>query len=183
MEDIIFLLFFCIMTSVFLVLVAIVIYLIWYKQPVKIRFILTTDKASSPTKGTTWSAGYDLTSSEECVILPRSRKTIKTGIKVILPYSTYGRIASRSGLSFTYGIEVGAGVIDEDYRNELRVILHNHSDEEFKVCEGDRIAQLIVEKIVYPIAIVEDVNGLVKVNNSCIRTVRGIGDFGSTGIN
>ena len=153
------------------------------EQPDKIKFILTHDKATAPERGTKKSAGYDLKSCEDCVVPARSHKAIKTGIKVSLPVNTYGRIASRSGLSFKYGIEVGAGVIDEDYQNELMVILHNHSDIDFVVTEKDRIAQLIVEKIVYPITMIEDVNGVEQTTNTCIRSVRGLGGFGSTGTN
>jgi dUTP pyrophosphatase len=149
----------------------------------KIKFILTSENASIPEKGTQFSAGFDLSSSEECVIPARSRKAVKTNVKVELPENTYGRIASRSGLSFRCGIEVGAGVIDEDYRNELMVILHNHSDEEFMVKKNDRIAQLIVESIVHPITYVQDLTGETQIYNKCIRQLRGLGGFGSTGIN
>jgi len=150
-------------------------------QPPKIRFILVNDKATAPERGTERSAGYDLKASENCVIPARSRKAVKTGVKVVLPFNTYGRIASRSGLSFKFGIEAGAGVIDEDYQNELMVILHNHSDVDFVVEEKDRIAQLIVESIIYPTTVIEDVNGVERTTNTCIRSVRGLGGFGSTG--
>lgn len=171
------------MIFITLLMVICLIYLLWLSRPKIIKFILTSDKAHVPEKGTRCSAGYDLKASEEIIIFPRSRGVIKTGIKVILPRNTYGRIASRSGLSFKHGIEVGAGVIDEDYRNELMVILHNHSDKEFKVEKGHRIAQLIVEHVVYPTALIENVNGSMKVQKGCIRNIRGLGGFGSTGTN
>jgi len=158
-------------------------FLAWLNRLDKIKFILTSDKACAPERGTVRSAGYDLKSSEKTIIPPRSHKAIKTGVKVILPRDTYGRVASRSGLSFKHGIEVGAGVIDEDYRNELMVILHNHSNKEFKVEEGHRIAQLIVERVYYPTTMIEDINGEIKVKKECIRTIRGLGGFGSTGTN
>ena len=171
----------CITTMTFFGLIATMNHLGWPKRPDKIRFILTSNKAHAPQRGTSRSAGYDLKSSEETIIAPRSYKAIKTGLKVILPNNTYGRIASRSGLSFKHGIEVGAGVIDEDYRNEVMVILHNHSNEEFKVEEGHRIAQLIVERVIYPTTIVEDINGTIEVKDKYIRPIRGLGGFGSTG--
>lgn len=166
-------------------LVAILGYL-WYFGPhkiEKIKFILINDNATSPERGTLKSAGYDLKSSENTIVQARSHKAIKTGVKVILPPNTYGRIASRSGLSFKNGIEVGAGVIDEDYRNELMVILHNHSDKDFVIESKDRIAQLIVERVVYPTTLIEDVNGGIQTIKSCIRSIRGLGGFGSTGTN
>ncbi len=163
-----------------------IIYLIWIKsnQPEtseQIKFILN-HKASTPERGTRLSAGYDLKASEECVVPARSHRAVKTGIRVVLPSNTYGRIASRSGLSFKKGIEVGAGVIDEDYQNEILVILYNHSDIDFMVYEEDRIAQFIVERVVYPETLIEDIDGNVNVTDSCIRSIRGLGGFGSTGL-
>lgn len=155
---------------------------LWSRKP-QIKFILTSDKATPPERGTLKSAGFDLKSSEDSIVPPRSRKAIKINVKVTLPPNTYGRIASRSGLSFKHGIEVGAGVVDEDYQNDLMVILHNHSDDEFVVKEKDRIAQFIVEPVVYPTTLIEDIDGSIQTINGCIRTIRGLGGFGSTGTN
>ena len=82
-------------------------------------------------------------------------------------------VAPRSGLTWKNSIDVGAGVIDADYRGPVGVILFNHSDVDFEVKPGDRIAQLIVQKIVTPE--VEEVDDLD-------ATVRGSGGFGSTGV-
>lgn len=71
-------------------------------------------------------------------------------------------------------IDTGAGVIDEDYRGEVFVLLFNHSETDYKVTEGDRIAQLILERIVTPEAVEVE---------SMAETVRGAGGFGSTGKN
>lgn len=174
----------CVSALTFICMFATIIYLLWSRsRPEQIKFILTNDKASIPERGTKLSAGYDLKASEGCVIPARSRKAIKTGIKVVLPSNTYGRIASRSGLSFKNGLEVGAGVIDEDYRNELMVILHNHNDSDFIVDVNFRIAQLIVERVVYPETLIEDFDGNVyTTTDSCIRSIRGLGGFGSTGL-
>lgn len=84
----------------------------------------------------------------------------------------YGRIAPRSGLAWKNHIDVGAGVIDEDYRGNIGVVLFNHSDQEFKVTKGDRIAQLICQRIDYPV--LQEVTNLD-------NTSRGAGGFGSTG--
>ena len=85
---------------------------------------------------------------------------------------TYGRIAPRSGLAWKKHIDVGAGVIDADYRGNVGVVLFNHGAEDLEVKVGDRVAQLILEKIAY--AEVEEVAELPE-------TVRGAGGFGSSG--
>jgi dUTP pyrophosphatase len=130
--------------------------------------------AKIPNRGSDKAAGYDLSSAEETIIPPRGRKMVKTGIIISIPTGHYGRIAPRSGLTLKNGIDVGAGVIDEDYRGEVCVILFNHSDENFLINIGDRIAQLILEKISTPD---------VEVVNSLDSTERGNGGFGSTGVN
>lgn len=82
-------------------------------------------------------------------------------------------VAPRSGLAWKHSIDVGAGVIDADYRGPVGVILFNHSDVDFDIKAGDRIAQLIIEKIVTPdVTEVDDLDA----------TVRGSGGFGSTGV-
>ena len=70
----------------------------------------------------------------------RGKALIRTGLAFSIPEGSYGRIAPRSGLAAKNFIDVGAGVIDSDYRGEVRVLLFNHSTEDFKVTEGDRIA-------------------------------------------
>lgn len=98
----------------------------------------------------------------------------KIGIKIAIPNNTYCRIAPRSGLAVKHGIDVGAGVIDADYRGELAVILFNFGDKEFSVNKGDRIAQMVVERISYA--------DVVEVDELC-ETQRGASGFGSTGRN
>lgn len=167
--------------SITIGMVVVLLALFSISQPKKIKFIKIHENAGTPQKGTSKSAGYDLKSIEKCVISARSHLAIKTGLKIELPANTYGRIASRSGLSFKHGIEVGAGVIDEDYTNELMIILHNHSDIDFKVEVGDRIAQIIVEPVVVGTTLIQNINGMVNTIYSCTR-IRGLGGFGSTGI-
>jgi len=98
---------------------------------------------------------------------------VKTDIQVKVPEGTYGRVAPRSGLALKNKIDVGAGVIDRDYRGNVGVILFNLSDEDFQVSPGDRVAQLICEKIEYP-----EVEELENLDD----TDRGEGGFGSTGV-
>jgi dUTP pyrophosphatase len=89
-----------------------------------------------------------------------------------LPYGTYGRIAPRSGLAVS-GIDVGAGVIDLDYTGEVKVLVINTNNTPYNIDIGDRIAQLIVEKIATPVIIqVEALD----------NTARGSMGFGSTGM-
>lgn len=113
-------------------------------------------------------------SAYDCVIPARGKMVVKTDIQIELPEGCYGRIAPRSGLAAKNFIDVGAGVVDEDYRGNLGVVLFNHSDVEFAIAKGDRIAQLICEKIFYPQ--LEEVKTLSE-------TERGAGGFGSTGTN
>lgn len=112
----------------------------------KILFIRDHDSAKIPTKGSKNAAGYDLYSISNTIVYPHSRSIIHTGLKLQIPNGVYGKISPRSGLARDYGIHVGAGIIDEDYRGPLTVLLFNLSNARFNVNEGDRIAQIIFEK-------------------------------------
>merc|ERR1711939_411702 len=128
--------------------------------------------AQIPKRGSDRAAGYDLFSAAEAVVPARGKALISTGLCIAVPEGTYGRVAPRSGLASKFMIDVGAGVIDADYRGEVRVLLFNLSDSDYKVTEGDRIAQLILERIVTPDAVEVE---------SLTETLRGAGGFGSTG--
>jgi len=136
------------------------------------RVKLLHPRAQVPQRQSVLAAGYDLHSIEEATVPARGRAKVGTGIAVALPGCTYGRVAPRSSLAYNAGIDVGAGVIDEDYRGEIGVILFNHSEESFTVKVGDRIAQLIIHEITTPEALVVD---------DLDQTERGAGAFGSTG--
>ncbi|KAL2317335.1 hypothetical protein Fmac_031211 [Flemingia macrophylla] len=132
-----------------------------------------SDKAVLPSRASPLSAGYDLSSAVETKVPARGKALVATDISIVIPEGTYARIAPRSGLAWKHSIDVGAGVIDADYRGPVGVILFNHSDVDFELKVGDRIAQLIIEKIVTPIVSeVEDLD----------ETARGEGGFGSTGV-
>ena len=142
----------------------------------------TTDKllvkrlcnnAALPKRGTEGAAGYDISSAQEIVIPAKGKAVVKTGLSISFPPGMYARIAPRSGLAVKKFIDVGAGVVDSDYRGEIGVVLFNHSDSDFQVRQGDRIAQLILEKNAVPI--VQEVQELGD-------TERGDGGYGSTGI-
>ena len=128
--------------------------------------------AKIPRRESPGAAGYDLSSADEVSIPPGARAAVRTGIAIAVPRGTYGRVAPRSGLAVRHGIDVLAGVIDEDYRGEIAVVLLNTGDEPFRISTGDRIAQLVIEKIETPqVVAVKDLD----------ETVRGMGGFGSTG--
>lgn len=129
-----------------------------------------------PTKGSAHSAGYDLYASCSGVISANTHGVVSCGIKIKMPENVYGRIASRSGLSVRNGIEVGAGVIDNDYQGEILVVLYNHSNDDFEYTEGMRIAQLILEK--YTSADIVQVKKITELG----ITERSEGGFGSTGM-
>ena len=131
------------------------------------------DNARLPVMGSKFAAGYDLCAVHEAVVPARGKACIGTGLAFGIPIGNYGRIAPRSGLAAKNSIHVGAGVIDADYRGEVKVLLFNLSDTDFAVAEGDRIAQMIIEK--YTPTILCEVETLDE-------TVRGDGGFGSTGI-
>lgn len=104
----------------------------------------------------------------------QGKACIMTDIQVQLPEGCYGRVAPRSGLSWKNHLDVGAGVIDRDYRGNVGVVLFNHAQTAYEVKKGDRIAQLICERILYPE--IEEAEELTD-------TIRGEGGFGSTGKN
>ncbi|ODV77609.1 deoxyuridine 5'-triphosphate nucleotidohydrolase [Suhomyces tanzawaensis NRRL Y-17324] len=139
-----------------------------------LQVFLRSDRATLPTKGSAMAAGYDIYSAEAAVIPGHGQGAVATDISVIVPYGTYGRVAPRSGLAMKHGISTGAGVVDADYRGEIKVILFNHSDKDFKIEKGDRIAQMVLEKIINA-----DIRQISK--EELVETARGEGAFGSTG--
>ncbi len=90
-----------------------------------------SEKAVLPVKGSENAAGYDLSSVEAKVVPARGQAMIGTGLAFGIPVGNYGRVAPRSGLAAKNSIDVLAGVIDADYRGELKVILANLSDVDF----------------------------------------------------
>ncbi|XP_036332022.1 deoxyuridine 5'-triphosphate nucleotidohydrolase [Rhagoletis pomonella] len=138
-----------------------------------LRFAKLTEHALEPVRGSARAAGLDLRSAYDLLVPARGKAIVKTDLQVQVPEGSYGRVAPRSGLAVKNFIDVGAGVVDEDYRGNLGVVLFNHSDADFEVKRGDRIAQFICERIFYPE--LEEVDKLD-------ATERGTGGFGSTGV-
>jgi len=143
-------------------------------EQVVLRFAKLTENATTPTRGSALSAGYDLYSGYDCTIEAKGKHTVMTDIQIALPDGCYGRVAPRSGLAHKHFIDVGAGVIDQDYRGNVGVVMFNFSDTDFKISKGDRIAQLICERIYLP-----ELEELKSLDD----TDRGSGGFGSTGKN
>lgn len=139
-----------------------------------LKFAKLSDKAFSPVKGNAAAAGFDLRSAYEYVIPAKGKELVKTDLQIAVPEGTYGRVAPRSGLAWKNHVDVGAGVIDQDYRGNVGVVIFNHGENELKVERGDRVAQLICEKIEYP--------ELLEMK-SLDSTERGDAGFGSTGMN
>ena len=117
-------------------------------------------------------AGADLKASESSIVPARGKALVPTGLCLELPGGHVGLIWPRSGLAVKHSIDCGAGVIDSTYRGEIKVLLFNHSDENFSIEPGNRIAQLLVQKV-------ENIN-FISVD-SLEKTQRNEGGFGSTG--
>ena len=138
-----------------------------------IQIVLLSDTAKAPLTGTTGSAGIDLMCDEPFTLQPNERRLIGTGIAMALPTGTWGEIKPRSGLAVNYGIDIMAGVIDSDYRGEIKVLMHNTGNRPLKCDAGDRIAQMVVQKHISP---------KIMAASELIGTGRGADGFGSTGL-
>jgi deoxyuridine 5'-triphosphate nucleotidohydrolase len=139
----------------------------------KILFKKIHPDAILPSRGSSESCGLDVCSVEDTVIQPAARKAVRTGFAVAVPSGFYGRLAPRSGLALKFGIDVLAGVIDADYRGEVLCLLVNLGEDAFQISAGDRIAQLIIEKVAI---------GEPLWTEELPATDRGAMGFGSTGI-
>jgi len=100
-----------------------------------------------PARTSEYSAGFVLCSAHDAVIPKYDKGVIKTDLMISVPWGTYARIAPRSNLAAMQFIDVGAGVVDYDYRGNVGVVLFNHGNEDFPIKCGDRVAQLILERI------------------------------------
>ena len=134
------------------------------------------ERAVLPTYGSEYAAGADLYAvcEDEVTFAPGETKLIKTGLAMEIPEGYAGLIYARSGLASKRGLAPAnkVGVVDADYRGEVMVALHNHSDKPQSVACGERIAQLVVA----PFLKVD-----FEESDELSDTVRGTGGFGSTG--
>jgi len=134
--------------------------------------VLLGEGASLPEYASAGAAGADLRASEPVEIAPGARAAVPTAVRLQIPPGHVGLVWPRSGLAVRHGIDTMAGVIDSDYRGEVRVVLVNHGEEPFRVARGDRVAQLLlqrVERVAFAASAAID------------DTDRGTGGFGSTG--
>jgi dUTP pyrophosphatase len=146
--------------------------------PIPLEILVTKfDKdAVIPTYAKPGDAGADLYSISELVLAPGERALVKTGIAIALPNGYVGLVHPRSGLGLKNGISVvnTPGTIDAGYRGEIGVVLINHDlHESFQVKKGDRIAQLVIQKVE---------NAQFKVVNQLPESERAAGGYGSTGV-
>lgn len=130
--------------------------------------------AKSPSYAYEGDAGLDLFSNEEKVLLPNHRTKIKTGIYFEIPKSYVGLVWDKGGVSLRQGLHTMAGVLDSNYRGELKVVLVNLSSIPIKIERGTKVAQLLIQKVE---------NAVLKEVSELSETERGQGGFGSSGLN
>lgn len=142
----------------------------------KLKIKKLNQNATVPVYSSEFAAGADLYACEDSDVTIPAGKTVlvHTGIAMAIPEGYVGLIFARSGLATKRGLAPAnkVGVIDSDYRGEIMVALHNHSDEDKTVERGERIAQ---------IAFIPFVSADFEVTDELDETVRGEGGFGSTG--
>jgi dUTP pyrophosphatase len=131
-------------------------------------------EARPPARTRSGDAGYDLRSVEAVTLPPGGRHAVATGLALALPPGVAGLVTPRSGLAARHGITClnAPGLVDADYRGEVKVILHNAGEEPFHVEPGDRIAQLLL--VVYG-------SPTLRVVDALPETDRGEAGFGSSG--
>lgn len=131
------------------------------------------DPSQTPRRKTSGAAGLDMCASEAAVVPSRGSCVVGTGVCLQIPRGYFGKIEGRSGLGFRHCVMPFGGVIDSDYRGEIKVLLLNHSDTAYEVGKGDAMAQLVIHKhenpTVFRVKTLDD-------------TARGTNGFGSTGL-
>ena len=137
------------------------------------KFTKAIPTALGLVRGSEKAAGYDIYSAEDVELAPNSVTKVSSGICIAIPPGHCGQVWARSSMAMK-GISVGAGIIDEDYRGIVSVILVNNNETSFKVKTNDRVAQMLF--VPYLAVRLEHVESLEE-------TVRGTGGFGSTGLN
>jgi len=138
----------------------------------KVKIKKLREDARIPEYAHEGDAGMDLFSCEDCIILPKHRQVISTGIAMEIPKGYVGLIWDKSGIAKN-GITTISGVGDSGYRGEYKVVLLNVSSKPYVVKKGQKIAQMLIQKVESP--------KLVEVKEIS-DTERGVGGFGSTGL-
>lgn len=139
----------------------------------KIKFQKILESAIIPRYARPGDAGMDVFSAEDAVLKPGERKGIRTGLKMELLDDCAALVWDKSGLAVNNGIKTMAGVIDSGYRGEILIALVNLSDTIFEIRKGQKIAQILIQKIEH--AEIESAESLNE-------TKRGESGFGSTGL-
>lgn len=144
------------------------------RVPVRIKRLPHGHGLDLPAYATDGAAGMDVLAAEPLILRPGARAAVGTGLAVAIPPGYEIQVRPRSGLALKHGISVPntPGTVDSDYRGELKVILINHSQDNFTIQRGDRSAQLVVSPVT--LAVWDEVEELDD-------TTRGSGGFGSTG--
>lgn len=138
-----------------------------------IKFQKVLNEAIIPHYAHQGDAGLDIFSAEETVIKAGERKNIRTGVKMEMPEGFVGLVWDKSGLALKNGLKTMAGVIDACYRGEIGIVLANLSEQDYKIEKGQKIAQMIIQKVER--AEIEETQKLSE-------TKRSEGGFGSTGL-
>jgi len=129
--------------------------------------------SSIPTVALEGDAGLDLRANEDVILKPGERKSIKTGLAIKIPTGYAGLIWDKSGIAHKKGLKTLGGVIDANFTGEWQVGLVNLSREDYQIKKGDKIAQVLFQKVEIPqIEIVAELE----------TTIRGEKGFGSTGL-
>jgi dUTP pyrophosphatase len=142
---------------------------------VRLAVVRIDSGATLPSYAHPGDAGLDLAANEEVTLAPMERAAVGTGVAVAVPDGWVGLVHPRSGLSLRQGLTVAnaPGTVDAGYRGELKVILVNLGDVPVSVRRGDRIAQLVLQRVGRAAVVEVD---------SLDGTARGDGGFGSTGV-
>jgi dUTP pyrophosphatase len=142
--------------------------------PAELAVRLLHPAAEPPARTRSGDAGYDLRSVEAATVPPGGRGTVGTGFALALPPGVAGLVTPRSGLAAQHGVTClnAPGLIDPNYRGEVRVILHNSGVEPFVIAPGDRVAQLLLVPFWAP---------AVRVVDALPESERGASGFGSSG--
>ena len=140
----------------------------------KIKVIKLDERAKLPTLGSASAAGADIYALEGFTVAPGETVLAKTGLAAEIPEGYVGLMCARSGIALKKGLAPAnkVGVVDSDYRGELMVAIHNHSNTEQTVEAGERMAQLVI---------VPYLRAEYELAESLSDTQRGTGGFGSTG--
>ncbi|WJN63908.1 deoxyuridine 5'-triphosphate nucleotidohydrolase [Erwinia phage Farigoule] len=139
-----------------------------------VNFLLCHPNATLPSYESRGAAAADIRSTESAFIMPGDAAVVGTGLKPEIPEGYVALIYSRSGHGFKNDIRLAncVGVIDSDYRGEIKVKLTNDGNSSFEVQPGDRVAQMMI---------VPAIQATFEVQENLTSTVRGEGGFGSTG--